>query len=104
MNPVSRRFLPLAAVLLLGTALGGCNTLTRLSQVGEEPPLIPPRVAVRPKKIRPHVVVEPGHLPPLPTEMFDNFRADEAGGTGDEEFLQRGWCPRNKVARAFRPC
>lgn len=39
MNPVSRRFLPLAAILLLGTALGGCNTLTRLSTVGEEPPL-----------------------------------------------------------------
>ncbi len=39
MNPVSRRFLPLAAILLLGTTLGGCNTLTRLSQVGEEPPL-----------------------------------------------------------------
>src|SRR3546814_6783416 len=39
MKPVSRRLLPLAAILAFGTALGGCNTLTRLSQVGEEPPL-----------------------------------------------------------------
>ena len=39
MNRVSRRLLPLAVLLLAGTTLGGCNTLTRLSQVGEEPPL-----------------------------------------------------------------
>lgn len=39
MKPVTRHLLPLAAALLLGASLSGCNTLTRLSQVGEEPPL-----------------------------------------------------------------
>jgi flagellar L-ring protein precursor FlgH len=39
MTIASRRIASLAAVLVAGTMLGGCNTLTRLSQVGEEPPL-----------------------------------------------------------------
>ncbi len=39
MNVTVGRIATLAAVLLVGTGLGGCNTLTRLSQVGEEPPL-----------------------------------------------------------------
>lgn len=39
MNVTVGRIATLAAVLLVGAGLGGCNTLTRLSQVGEEPPL-----------------------------------------------------------------
>lgn len=39
MNVPFGRIATLAAVLLVGAGLGGCNTLTRLSQVGEEPPL-----------------------------------------------------------------
>ena len=81
MNPVSRRLLPLAAVLLLGTALGGCNTLTRLSQVGEEPPLTS--------------IENPTTLPayqpvsmPMPAPVTEERQANSLWRTGSRAFFK----------------
>jgi len=81
MDPVSRRLVPLAAVLMLGTALGGCNTLTRLSQVGEEPPLTS--------------IENPTALPtyqpvsmPMPAPVTEERQANSLWRTGSRAFFK----------------
>ena len=51
-----------------------------------KPSLIPPGVSLWSKENGPLVVVETMDFPPESGEMDANFRADQAGGSGDEEF------------------
>ena len=41
MNNSKQKFYKLAAVLMMATALSGCNTWSRLSNIGKEPDLAP---------------------------------------------------------------
>ena len=52
---------------------------------GEQTTLVPSGVSARPEEIGAHVVVHAMHLPTELAEVGDHFRADESGGTGDEE-------------------
>jgi hypothetical protein len=47
--------------------------------------LIPAGVAAEAKKIGAHIVVNAMNGPAEVTEMINNLRANETGGTGDEE-------------------
>jgi hypothetical protein len=51
--------------------------------------LIPTSVALRAKKDRPLVVINTMDLPAKGGEMDADFRANQAGGAGDEEFQKR---------------
>src|SRR5690606_16945775 len=81
MSTWSRRTASLAAILVIGTALGGCNTLTRLSQVGEEPPLTN--------------IQNPTALPtyqpvsmPMPAPITEERQANSLWRTGSRAFFK----------------
>jgi flagellar L-ring protein precursor FlgH len=81
MKPVSRHLLPLAAILAFGTALGGCNTLTRLSQVGEEPPL----TSIQ------NPIAMPTYQPvsmPMPAPVTEERQANSLWRTGSRAFFK----------------
>lgn len=81
MKPVSRRLLPLAALVAVGTALGGCNTLTRLSQVGEEPPL----TSIQ------NPTALPAYQPvsmPMPAPVTEERQANSLWRTGSRAFFK----------------
>ncbi len=81
MNATPRRLLPLAAVLLIGTALSGCNALTRLSQVGEEPPLT---------NIQ-NPLATPAYQPvsmPMPAPVTEERQANSLWRTGSRAFFK----------------
>ncbi|RMD62394.1 MAG: flagellar basal body L-ring protein FlgH [Alphaproteobacteria bacterium] len=63
------RPLPVLALALLSLALSGCNALTRLSQVGEEPPLT--RIE-NPAKLHDNQPVAMPMPPPVPVERQAN--------------------------------
>ncbi len=51
-----------------------------------QPLLIPSRVTLRAEKVGPHVVVDSVDLPAESGKISNDFRADETGRTGNEEF------------------
>ena len=53
---------------------------------GLEPLLVPSGITLRTEKVGTHVVINAVDFPAESGEVVDDFRADEAGGTGDEEF------------------
>ncbi len=54
---------------------------------GKQTALIPARVAARAKKVGAHVVVHAVNFPAELAEMGDDFRTDETGRAGDEQFV-----------------
>ena len=51
--------------------------------------LVPSRISLRTEEDRSLVVVHPVNLAPLPGEKKSDFRTNEAGGSGDEDFHGR---------------
>jgi flagellar L-ring protein precursor FlgH len=86
----ARALLLAAVAAALATALAGCNTLTRLSQVGEEPPLTKIENPVQQASYRPVSMPMPA---PKPIERNTNslwrtgarafFKDQRAGDVGD---------------------
>ena len=64
------------------------------SESGGEAPLIPSCVPLRPEKDSPLIVIDAMDFPTESSEVDANFRADEAGGAGDEKFHFRVAAPR----------
>ena len=62
------------------------------SQLAGEPLLIPPRITLWPEENGPLVVIDAMNaVPELAREIRANFRANEAGGAGDEDAFVLQW-------------
>lgn len=71
--------LRLTAALLVATTLGACNTFSRLSQVGEEPPL---------SKIQNPAAIQPKVTMPMPTPMPVERQANSLWRPGARAFFK----------------
>ena len=82
MSHLSGKIPTLAALLLIGTALSGCgNTLSRLSQVGEEPPL----TSIQ------NPTAQPGYQPvvlPMPAPVTEERQANSLWRQGSRAFFK----------------